>query len=57
MGWGLYLAWTAAGLSLLSLVFHRMAYKPLFERMKRATAGAASAATAGERTEGAACPA
>ena len=35
MGWGLYLAWAASGLSLLALVFHRMAYKPLFERAKK----------------------
>ena len=35
MGWGLYLAWAAAGLSLLALFFHRMAYKPLFERARK----------------------
>jgi hypothetical protein len=35
MGWGLYLAWGAAGLSLLALIFHRFAYKPLFERAKK----------------------
>lgn len=32
MGWGLYLAWSASAISLLALVFHRFAYKPLFER-------------------------
>ena len=36
MGWGLYLACAASGLSLLALIFHRMAYKPLFERARRA---------------------
>jgi hypothetical protein len=35
MGWGLYLAWAASGISLLALVFHRFAYKPLFERAAR----------------------
>jgi hypothetical protein len=39
MGWGLYLAWTSAGLSLLALVFHRFAYKPLFERAARQSEG------------------
>ena len=39
MGWGLYLAWAAAGLSLLALFFHRFAYKPLFDRAKRAAKG------------------
>lgn len=37
MGWGLWLAWAAAGLSLLAMVFHYFAYKPLFERMKAAS--------------------
>ena len=37
MGWGLYLAWAASGLSLLALIFHRMAYKPLFEGAKKAS--------------------
>jgi hypothetical protein len=37
MGWGLWLAWTAAGLSLLALVFHYLAYKPLYERMRRSS--------------------
>jgi hypothetical protein len=32
MGMGLYLAWTSALLSLLALGFHRVAYKPLFEK-------------------------
>ena len=35
MGWGLYLAWAAAGLSLVALLLHRFAYKPLFDRMLR----------------------
>ena len=39
MGWGLYLAWAAAGMSLVALVFHRLAYKPLFDRMKKASQG------------------
>ncbi|HWP40834.1 MAG TPA: hypothetical protein VNL70_07900 [Tepidisphaeraceae bacterium] len=39
MGWGLYLAWAASGLSLLALVFHRLAYKPLFERAVQGAAG------------------
>jgi hypothetical protein len=37
MGWGLWLAWSAAGLSLLAMVFHYVAYKPLFERMRRSS--------------------
>jgi hypothetical protein len=37
MGWGMWLAWSAAGLSLLALVFHYVAYKPLFERMKKSS--------------------
>jgi hypothetical protein len=37
MGWGLWLAWGAAGLSLLALIFHYLAYKPLFERMRRSS--------------------
>ncbi len=36
MGVGLWMAWAAAGLSLLSLVFHRFAYKPLFDRARAA---------------------
>jgi len=47
MGWGLYLAWAASGLSLLALVFHRIAYKPLFERASKAA----------RRREGALCAA
>jgi hypothetical protein len=31
-GPGLWLAWICAGLSLVALVFHRFAYKPLFDR-------------------------
>jgi hypothetical protein len=34
MGWGLYLAWAGAAIALLSLIFHRFAYKPLFDRAK-----------------------
>ena len=47
MGWGLYLAWAAAGLSILALFFHRFAYKPLFDRSRRATTS----------PEGVTCPA
>ncbi|HTL28637.1 MAG TPA: hypothetical protein VL282_05445 [Tepidisphaeraceae bacterium] len=35
MGIGLYLGWTSALLSIHALVFHRLAYKPLFERAVR----------------------
>ncbi len=35
MGIGLYLAWGSAVMSLAALFFHRLAYKPLFERAKR----------------------
>lgn len=35
MGWGLWLAWSAAAMSLLALLFHYLAYKPLYERMRR----------------------
>lgn len=41
MGWGLWLAWAAAGLSLLALLFHYLAYKPLYERMRRSSKSAA----------------
>ncbi len=33
-GWGLWLAWAAAGFSLIAIVLHRRAYKPLFDQMK-----------------------
>lgn len=33
MGWGLILAFTAAGVILLAMVLHRNAYKPLMERV------------------------
>jgi hypothetical protein len=35
-GYGLWLAWAAAGFTLVAIVLHRRAYKPLFERMKQA---------------------
>lgn len=35
MGYGLWLAWIAAGLVLVSLALHRRAYKPLYAKMKR----------------------
>lgn len=35
MGVGLWMAWAAAGLSLLALAFHYLAYKPLFNRLVR----------------------
>ncbi|HEY7089698.1 MAG TPA: hypothetical protein VH518_16490 [Tepidisphaeraceae bacterium] len=35
MGIGLWLAWACAGLSLVALAFHRLAYKPLFDRFVR----------------------
>src|SRR5262249_3354654 len=35
MGWGLYLAWGSAVLSILALFFHRLPTKPLFERAAR----------------------
>lgn len=34
-GYGLWLAWAAAGLTLISIVLHRRAYKPLYDQMKR----------------------
>ncbi len=34
-GYGLWLAWAAAGLSLIAIVLHRRAYKPLYAQMKR----------------------
>lgn len=34
-GWGLWLAWAAAGFSLIALYLHRRAYKPLFDAMKK----------------------
>ncbi len=34
-GYGLWLAWAAAGLSLIAIVLHRRAYKPLFNQMNR----------------------
>ncbi len=34
-GYGLWLAWAAAGLCVISLLLHRRAYKPLFDQMKR----------------------
>lgn len=33
MGVGLWLAWIAAGLSLVAMAFHYLAYKPLFNRL------------------------
>jgi hypothetical protein len=46
MGIGLWLAWACAGLSLVALVFHRFAYKPLFDRFahKHSTEGLAACA-------------
>lgn len=34
-GYGLWLAWGAAGFVLIGLVLHRRAYKPLYDQMKR----------------------
>ena len=34
MGYGLWLAWIASGLSILALFLHRMAYRPLYLRMR-----------------------
>jgi hypothetical protein len=47
MGYGLWLAWIAAGLVLVSLVLHRRAYRPLYVAMKqRETAETGSVALA-----------
>ncbi len=46
MGSGLWLAWAASGLMIISLVLHRRAYKPLFVAMKqRETASLSAVAT------------
>lgn len=39
MGWGLWLAWGGAFFALVALFFHRLAYKPLFDRASRDSAG------------------
>jgi hypothetical protein len=46
MGIGLWLAWIAAGLSIVALVFHRFAYKPLFERIAKFHTSGGNAACA-----------
>lgn len=42
MGYGLWLAWIAAGLVIVSLVLHRRAYKPLYNKMKQLEAQTAA---------------
>ncbi len=34
-GYGMWLAWVAAGFSIIAILLHRRAYKPLFDQMKR----------------------
>lgn len=46
MGYGLWLAWAASGLVIVSLLLHRRAYKPLYVQMKEREERRGSAAVA-----------